>query len=111
MERFGDAGGFKSFEETTQEEFNAALATGPAALFAFAKAVTPGMIRRGAGVIGITGATASWRGMPSTYAKAAGNSGMRSLAQSLARDMAPKGVHVFHVIVDALIDQPRTHAW
>jgi NADP-dependent 3-hydroxy acid dehydrogenase YdfG len=87
------------------------MSAGPSALFAFAKAVTPGMLERGHGVIGITGATASWRGMPTTSAKAAGNFAMRALAQSLARDLGPKGVHVFHVIVDALVDQPRTRGW
>mmetsp|Transcript_37399 Transcript_37399/g.75484 ORF Transcript_37399/g.75484 Transcript_37399/m.75484 type:complete len:238 (-) Transcript_37399:76-789(-) len=103
------AGPFKPFADTTQEEFDNALATGPAGLFAFAKAVTPGMIERGHGVIGVTGATASWRGMPVTSAKAAGNFAMRALAQSLARDMGPKGIHVFHVIIDGLVDEPRTH--
>merc|ERR1712226_816030 len=87
------------------------MRTGPSALFAFAKAVTPSMIERGKGVIGITGATAAWRGMPTTSAKAPGNFAMRALAQSLARDMAPKGIHVFHVIIDGIVDQPRTHAW
>eukprot|EP00929_Paragymnodinium_shiwhaense_P017216 TRINITY_DN126220_c0_g1_i1.p1 TRINITY_DN126220_c0_g1~~TRINITY_DN126220_c0_g1_i1.p1 ORF type:complete len:247 (+),score=37.07 TRINITY_DN126220_c0_g1_i1:63-803(+) len=105
------AGPFKPFAETSQEEFDLALATGPSALFAFAKAVTPGMIERGHGVIGVTGATASWRGMPATCAKAAGNFAMRAVAQSLARDMAPKGIHVFHVIIDGMVDQPRTHSW
>ena len=105
------AGPFKSFAEATQEEFDLSLRTGPAALFAFAKAVTPGMIERGEGVIGVTGATASWRGMPSTPAKAPGNGAMRLLAQSLARDMGPKGIHVFHVVIDGIVDQPRTHQW
>lgn len=104
-------GAFKPFADTTQEEFDLALSTGPSALFAFAKAVTPGMIERGHGVIGITGATAAWRGMPSTSAKAPCNFAMRALAQALARDLGPKGVHVFHVVIDALVDQPRTHAW
>jgi len=105
------AGSFKPFAETTQEDFELAMRTGPSALFAFAKAVTPGMIERGHGVIGITGATASWRGMPGTSAKAPGNFAMRALAQSLARDMAPQGIHVFHVIIDGIVDQPRTHQW
>eukprot|EP00928_Gymnodinium_smaydae_P044122 TRINITY_DN29453_c0_g1_i2.p1 TRINITY_DN29453_c0_g1~~TRINITY_DN29453_c0_g1_i2.p1 ORF type:complete len:276 (-),score=50.67 TRINITY_DN29453_c0_g1_i2:144-857(-) len=104
-------GPFKPFAETTQEDFDLALRTGPSALFAFAKAVSPGMVARGSGVIGVTGATASWRGMPMTSAKAAGNFAMRALAESLARDLGPKGVHVFHVVIDGIIDQPRTHAW
>merc|ERR1712087_816614 len=87
------------------------MQTGPSALFAFAKAVTPGMIERGKGVIGITGATAAWRGMPVTSAKAPGNFGMRALAQSLARDMGPRGIHVFHVVIDGIVDMPKTRLW
>jgi len=104
-------GAFKSFDATSQEDFDRAMATGPSALFAFAKAIAPGMLARGEGVIGVTGATAAWRGMPTTSSKAAGNFAMRALCQSLARDMAPKGIHVFHVVVDGLVDQPRTHRW
>ena len=48
------------------------MRTGPGALFAFAKAVAPGMAERGHGVIGITGATASWRGMPPTCTRGEG---------------------------------------
>merc|ERR1712079_812304 len=61
--------------------------------------------------IGVTGATASWRGMPSTPAKAPGNFAMRALAQSLCREFGPQGIHVFHVIIDGIVDQPRTHQW
>ncbi|CAE8639775.1 unnamed protein product [Polarella glacialis] len=104
-------GPFKPLLETTQDEFDLAMKTGPGGLFAFAKAVAPGMIARGGGVIGVTGATAAWRGMPSTAAKAPGNGAMRMLAQSLARDLGPKGVHCFHVVIDGIIDQPRTHDW
>mmetsp|Transcript_92820 Transcript_92820/g.276910 ORF Transcript_92820/g.276910 Transcript_92820/m.276910 type:complete len:238 (+) Transcript_92820:50-763(+) len=105
------AGPFKPLMETTQEDFDLALATGPSGLFAFVKAVVPGMVSRGSGVIGVTGATAAWRGMPQTAAKAPANGAMRLLCQSLARDLGAKGVHVFHVVIDGLVDQPRTHQW
>lgn len=36
---------------------------------------------------------------------------MRALGQSLAREFGPKGVHVAHVIVDGVIDIPRTKGW
>ena len=42
---------------------------------------------------------------------AAGKFALRALAQSLAREFGPKGVHVSHVIVDGVIDIPRTKAW
>lgn len=105
------SGPFKKFEETTQEEFDLAMRTGPSGLFAFAKALSPGMIERGSGAIGVTGATASWRGMPTTSAKAAGAFAVRALAQSLARDLGPKGVHVFHIVIDGIVDEPRTRQW
>merc|ERR1711924_113148 len=57
------------------------------------------------------GATASWRGMPSTPAFASAKFGVRALAQSLAKTYAPKGVHVFHVIIDGIVLQPRTKEW
>jgi NADP-dependent 3-hydroxy acid dehydrogenase YdfG len=104
-------GAFTSFDKTSQADFEMAMKSGPTALFALAKAVTPGMLARGSGVIGVTGATAAWRGMPHTYSKASSNFAMRALCQSLARDMAPRGIHVFHVVVDGLVSQPRTHGW
>lgn len=36
---------------------------------------------------------------------------MRAIAQSLAREFGPKGVHVSHIVVDGVIDIPRTHGW
>ena len=76
------------------------FSAGPMGLFSFAKAVSPGMTERGRGVIGVTGATASWRGMPFTPAFAPAKFAVRALCQSLARSLSPKGVHVFHVIID-----------
>jgi NAD(P)-dependent dehydrogenase (short-subunit alcohol dehydrogenase family) len=77
-------------------------------LFHWAKAVSPAMIDAGLGVIGVTGATASLRGKPFTTSFAAAKAAQRSLAQSLARDLGPKGVHVFYAIIDGGIDNPRT---
>lgn len=58
-----------------------------------------------------TGATASLKGS-ATYAPfASGKFALRALAQSLAREFGPKGVHVSHVIVDGVIDIPRTKGW
>jgi NAD(P)-dependent dehydrogenase (short-subunit alcohol dehydrogenase family) len=69
-------------------------------LFHVAKEVTPGMVKSGPGVIGITGATASWRGMPQTAAFAPAKAAQRALAQSMARDLGPKGIHVYLLVVD-----------
>ena len=102
---------FKNFDDISDEEFNESLMTGPMGLFRFTKLVLPQMQEKGEGVIGITGATASFRGMPSTMGIASAKSSIRAMAQSLCRDNGRKGIHVFHAIIDGIVDQPRTHAW
>ena len=77
-------------------------------LFTAVKASIGDMRARGSGKILITGATASRRGKPGTLAFAAGKSAQRSLAQSLARQLWPEGVHVALVVVDGVVDLPRT---
>lgn len=104
-------GAFKSFDDTSEELFEACWRSGPKGLFSFAKAVLPGMLEKKEGVIGITGATASWRGMGRTVAFAPAKFGVRAVAQSLAREMGPQGVHVFHVIIDGIVDMPKTRMW
>ena len=58
---------------------------------------------QGSGVIAVTGASASLRGKPFTAAFAPSKAAQRMLAQSLARDLGPKGVHVFYAVIDGLI--------
>jgi NAD(P)-dependent dehydrogenase (short-subunit alcohol dehydrogenase family) len=79
-------GFFKSFDDLSEEDFDACWKSGPKGLFSFAKAVVPHFKERGSGVLGVTGATASWRGMPYTGAFAASKFAKRALCQSLARD-------------------------
>ena len=62
------------------------------------------MIARGRGTILFTGATASLRGGAGFSAFAGAKHGLRALAQSLARELGPKGVHVAHVVIDGAID-------
>jgi NAD(P)-dependent dehydrogenase (short-subunit alcohol dehydrogenase family) len=59
---------------------------------------------RGRGTILFTGATASTRGAPGFSAFAGAKAALRQLAQSLAREMGPKGIHVAHVVIDGMID-------
>jgi NAD(P)-dependent dehydrogenase (short-subunit alcohol dehydrogenase family) len=58
------------------------------------------MLSRGAGTILFTGATASVKGFPQSASFAMGKFGLRGLAQSMARELAPKGIHVGHVVID-----------
>ena len=65
-----------------------------------ARVMTP----RGRGTIILTGATASLRGGKGFAAFAAAKAGLRSVAQSAARELGPQGIHVAHVVVDGAID-------
>ncbi len=62
------------------------------------------MVKRGRGTILFTGATASVRGGIGYAAFAGGKHAKRALAQSMARELGPKGIHVAHVIIDGGID-------
>jgi len=62
------------------------------------------MAPRGKGTILFTGATASTRGGAGFSAFAGAKAALRQLAQSLAREMGPKGIHVAHIVVDGMID-------
>jgi len=61
---------------------------------------------RGHGTILFTGATASVRGGAGFSAFAGAKHALRALAQSMARELGPKGIHVGHIIVDGAIDTP-----
>jgi NAD(P)-dependent dehydrogenase (short-subunit alcohol dehydrogenase family) len=65
-----------------------------------ARVMTP----RGRGTIIFTGATASLRGGPGFAAFAGAKFALRALAQSMARELGPKGIHVAHPIIDGAID-------
>jgi NAD(P)-dependent dehydrogenase (short-subunit alcohol dehydrogenase family) len=75
-----------------------------------AQAVLPGMLERGRGTVIFSGATASLRGSARFATVAVGKFGLRALAQSMARELGPRGIHVAHVVLDGLIDTPRVRA-
>jgi len=62
------------------------------------------MVPRGRGALFFTGATASIRGGSGYAAFASAKAGLRNLAQSLARELGPEGVHVAHLVIDAGVD-------
>ncbi len=62
------------------------------------------MVPRGRGAIFFTGATASLRGRDGFAAFASAKFGLRALAQSMARELWPKNIHVAHLIIDAGVD-------
>ena len=65
------------------------------------------MVARGRGTILFTGATASLRGGAGFANLAVPKFGLRALAQSMARELGPRGVHVAHVIIDGQIESER----
>ena len=67
------------------------------------------MVPRGHGTILFTGATASLRGGAGFAAFAAAKFGLRAVAQSMARELAPKNIHVAHLIIDGAIDSEAIH--
>jgi NAD(P)-dependent dehydrogenase (short-subunit alcohol dehydrogenase family) len=62
------------------------------------------MLPRGHGTILFTGATASVRGGSGFAAFAGGKHALRALAQSMARELGPQGIHVAHIVIDGAID-------
>ena len=77
-------------------------------LMYLAHALIPDMVKAKKGVIIVTGNTAAKRGIASTPYFAPTKAAQRILAQSLARDFGPKGIHVAYLMVDASINTPWT---
>ena len=101
------SGVFKSVEEITPDEFEAAWRVNAYGALLCAQAVIPSMKTRGAGTILFTGATASLRGGKRTAAFAPAKAAQRSLAQSMARTLWPAGIHVGLMVVDGVVDLPE----
>jgi NAD(P)-dependent dehydrogenase (short-subunit alcohol dehydrogenase family) len=93
--------------EITPEQFESTWRGSTYAGFLFARATLPLLLEAGTGTLLFTGATASIRGRGPFTAFAAAKAGLRSLAQSAAREYGPRGVHVAHVIIDGGIDGER----
>ena len=96
----------KAFLEIPPDLFEKVWRLGCYAGFLVGRAAARRMLPRGKGSILFTGATASVRGSAEFAAFAASKSGLRAMAQSMARELGPQGIHVAHVVVDGLIDSP-----
>lgn len=105
-----NAGAFvrKSVLDTSAEEFEHCWRVGCLGGFLVGRAAARRMVARverggAGGTIIFTGATASLRGSALFVNLAVGKFGLRALAQSLARELQPKGVHIVHVVIDGVI--------
>ncbi len=90
--------------ETTERVFRKVWEMACAAGFLTGREAARRMAPRGEGSILFTGATASLRGGSGYAAFAAAKAGLRAVAQSMARELGPKGIHVAHLVVDAGVD-------
>jgi NAD(P)-dependent dehydrogenase (short-subunit alcohol dehydrogenase family) len=93
--------------EISPDKFDECFRANCAGAFYAARQVLPAMIEAGRGTVLLTGATASLRGSARFSALAVGKFGLRALAQSMAREFGPRGIHVAHVIIDGQINTPR----
>ncbi len=106
------AGGFGSFESVAPEALERRFRVNVTSLLVLAQELAPAMIEAGRGAIAITGNTSAWRGKAAFAGFAPTKAAQRILAESLARSLGPKGVHVAYVVIDAVIDVPWTRqAW
>jgi NAD(P)-dependent dehydrogenase (short-subunit alcohol dehydrogenase family) len=115
-ERLGDpeillynagSGNWGNILEITPEQFEATWRVNSYGAFLAAKATAPAMITRGKGVMLFTGATAGVKAGPKSAAFGPAKFAMRGLAQSLSRDLGPRGIHIAWINVDGVIDIPR----
>ena len=104
-----NAGAFRmgGILQLTTELFDDCFRANCSGAFYGAQQVLPAMQENGRGTIIFTGATAALRGSANFAALATGKFGLRALAQCMAREFGPQGVHVAHVVIDGQIDTPR----
>lgn len=96
------------------EQFEQAWRVGPYASFLCCQEAVPDMLNQGGGAIVFSGATSSIRGRGGALAFSSAKFGVRGFAESLSRELWPKGIHVAHVIIDGEIglpsqEQPTPH--
>lgn len=102
------SGVFGALDDVSAADFEASWRVNSLGLFLVAKEVTPAMKAAGEGAIIVIGATASRRGTARTTAFAPAKAAQRSLCEALARQLGPDGVHVARIILDGVVDLPRT---
>jgi NAD(P)-dependent dehydrogenase (short-subunit alcohol dehydrogenase family) len=100
------SGTWGTVTEITPEQYEQTWRVNAYGAFLSAKEVAPDMIAHGHGVMLFTGATAGMKAGPKSVAFGPAKFALRGLAQSLARDLGPKGIHVAWINVDGVIAIP-----
>ena len=105
-----NAGGgvFKNVEEASLEDFEANWRINVQGLVAATKAVLPQLREHDTASIIVTSASAATRGRANTAPFASAKAAQRSLAQSMARQLGPEKIHVANVVIDGVVDLPRS---
>jgi NAD(P)-dependent dehydrogenase (short-subunit alcohol dehydrogenase family) len=104
------SGTWGTVEDIEPAAFEAAYRVNALGLLLASKRVIPGMLAQGGGNIIVIGATSSRRGVARTAAFAPAKAAQKSLTESMARHLWPKNIHVALIIVDGVVDLPRTRA-
>ena len=104
------SGVWGSIEDVSAKDFEQAWRVNTLGAFLTSKRVVGAMKQAGHGNIVFIGATASRRGNVRTAAFAPAKAAQRSLAESMARTLWPAGVHVAIMILDGVVDLPRTRS-
>jgi NAD(P)-dependent dehydrogenase (short-subunit alcohol dehydrogenase family) len=95
------------FREITVQQFEEFWRIGCFGGFLVGREAARRLVPLGRGTILFTGASASLRGRPGFAQFAAAKAGLRMIAQSMAREYGPQGLHVAHVVIDGGIDGER----
>jgi NAD(P)-dependent dehydrogenase (short-subunit alcohol dehydrogenase family) len=103
-------GAFGTFLEIEPQVLNRNFQINTMALLYLARRLAPAMVEAGEGAIIVTGNTSALRGKPRFAGFAPTKAAQRILAESIAREIGPKGVHVAYVMIDAVIDLEWTRA-
>lgn len=101
-------GTFGNFLEIDPETLRTNFEVNTMGLLYLARSVAPDMIKAGTGSIIVTGNTSAVRGKADFAAFAPTKAAQRILAESIARNLGPKGIHVAYLVIDAVIDLPWT---
>src|ERR1700738_3212925 len=101
-------GAFGTFREIDPSILNRNFQVNTMGLLYLARRFSPAMIDSNKGAIVVTGNTSALRGRPSFAGFAPTKAAQRILAEAMARELGPKGVHVAYLIIDAVIDVPWT---
>lgn len=99
-------GAWKQLMDLSAEEFEQAIAVGTQGSFLCSQEAVSDMLAGDGGTVIFTGATSSVRGNEGALAFSAAKFAVRGMAESMARDLGPKGVHVAHVVIDGQILTP-----